>query len=307
MPGGIVPADVERHLRLGLQTIYDQMFLEKAKVAKWPKLCNEVPSTSDYETYGWLGSIPAVREWKGQRVIRAVEEYGFTIYNKVFELTIAVSVNTILREKYGKIKPRVVNMAVKDADHQDQLMTDLLLNAFTTACYDGKYFFADNHESGNSGLQTNKGTAPLDADSLKEGMTAMSLIVDDQGENMGLVANTLIVGPKLKFTALELAKVRPRIAAGGTSLSVVAGENVLAGLLDVIVLERMGTSLNWYLADTSQGVLPLIMQVEQKPKFDALEGASEHAFKYDEYLYGTRSSHNAGYGVWELMYGSLVS
>jgi phage major head subunit gpT-like protein len=138
-------------------------------------------------------------------------------------------------------------------------------------------------------------------------MYAMSIIVDDQGENMGITPNTLITGPMLKFTALELCKVRPLIAAGGTERKVSAGENVLAGILEPIVLPRMGTSLNWYLADTSQGALPLIMQIEREAQFDALEGNSEHAFKYDEYLYGINASHNAGYGVWQLMYGSIVS
>jgi phage major head subunit gpT-like protein len=306
MPGGIVPADVERHLRLGLKTVYDQTFFERAKTALWPKLCIDVPSDSDYETYGWLGSIPAMREWKGQRVIRSVEEYGFTIYNKKFELTIGVDGDTLRREKYGKVRPRVVNMGVKAADHKDGLMTDLLTNGFTTACYDGHYFFADNHSSGSSGSQSNKGTAALDGDALKAGMTAMSLIVDDQGENMGITADTIVYGPMLQFTVMELIKAQRRIAAGGTSLSVVPDVNVLMGLLNPVMLPRMGTSLNWYLADTSKGALPLIMQIEREAEFDALEGSSEHAFKNDEYLYGINASHNAGYGIWQLMYGAVV-
>jgi phage major head subunit gpT-like protein len=49
----------------------------------------KVPSVSRDETYGWLGSFPAMREWIGPRSVKNLVANGFTIQNRKFESTLA--------------------------------------------------------------------------------------------------------------------------------------------------------------------------------------------------------------------------
>lgn len=41
-----------------------------AAETNWDKVATKVPSTARSETYGWLGSVPRLREMKGERVPR---------------------------------------------------------------------------------------------------------------------------------------------------------------------------------------------------------------------------------------------
>ncbi len=66
-----------------------------------------------------------------------------------------------------------------------------------------------------------------------------------------------------------------------------------------------GAGTPWYLLDTSRGVRPLIWQEREKYEFQQLaEDGDEYVFKNDKYLYGIRARVNAGFGLWQLAYGS---
>ena len=66
-----------------------------------------------------------------------------------------------------------------------------------------------------------------------------------------------------------------------------------------------GAGTPWYLLDTSRGVRPLIWQEREKYEFQQLaEDRDEYVFKNDKYLYGIRARVNAGFGLWQLAYGS---
>ena len=53
-----------------------------------------VPSASRDETYGWLGSFPAMREWLGPRQIKNLTANGFTIQNRKFESTLEITLKS---------------------------------------------------------------------------------------------------------------------------------------------------------------------------------------------------------------------
>lgn len=63
----------------------------------------EVPSVSRDESYKWLGQIPRMREWVGEREIQNLSASDYTIKNKDFELTIAVPRNDIEDGNYDAI------------------------------------------------------------------------------------------------------------------------------------------------------------------------------------------------------------
>jgi phage major head subunit gpT-like protein len=68
---------------------------------------------------------------------------------------------------------------------------------------------------------------------------------------------------------------------------------------------QAGDGPGWYLLDTSRGVKPMIWQEREPYQFTSLDGENdENVFMRGEYLYGTRARVNAGFGLWQLAFGS---
>lgn len=68
---------------------------------------------------------------------------------------------------------------------------------------------------------------------------------------------------------------------------------------------QTGSGPAWFLLDTSRAVKPIIWQERQGYEFNALtESSNPHVFLNDEYLYGVRARVNAGFGLWQLAFGS---
>ncbi len=66
-----------------------------------------------------------------------------------------------------------------------------------------------------------------------------------------------------------------------------------------------GSGAPWFLFDASQPFKPLIWQERLPYEFQSLnDPKSEHVILRDEYLFGIRARSNAGYGLWQLAFGS---
>ena len=74
----------------GFKAVYTDA-CTKAPIA-WDKIAMTVSSSARDETYGWLGQFPQLREWvSGERELKALEAFGFTIVNKRFESTVSIT------------------------------------------------------------------------------------------------------------------------------------------------------------------------------------------------------------------------
>lgn len=61
----------------------------------------------------------------------------------------------------------------------------------------------------------------------------------------------------------------------------------------------------WFLFDLSRAVKPIVWQTRVAFDFQALtDPHDEHVFWRDEFVYGVRGRANAGFGLWQLAYGS---
>lgn len=113
-----------------------------------------VPSSTREEQYGWLGQIPAMREWIGDRIIHNLSAHGFTIKNRDFELTVAVGRNDIQDDQYGIYAPMFTELGRAAAELPDVLVFGLLAKGFTGLCYDGQNFFDSDHPVSNAAGET---------------------------------------------------------------------------------------------------------------------------------------------------------
>ncbi len=111
-----------------------------------------VPSGHSSETYAWLGAVPQIREWIGDRWIVKLSGTGYTVKNKDFEQTIAVDRNDIEDDAVGIYGPMFEMMGNDSETFPDTLCFGLLAAGFTTNCYDGQNFFDTDHPVGMPGL-----------------------------------------------------------------------------------------------------------------------------------------------------------
>lgn len=71
---------------------------------------------------------------------------------------------------------------------------------------------------------------------------------------------------------------------------------------------QAGSGSQWFLLDTSPAIKPLLFQERIPYSFQSLTAETdENVFKRDEYLYGVRARANAGFGLWQLAFGSKAT
>ncbi len=266
-------------------------------------LATRIPSTSDSETYKWLGTVPKMREWGTGRLAQGLRTESYSVENLKYEATIEVDRDEIADDQTGQIRIRVGELAQRAATHKDFLIGNLLINGETAGfnSYDGVSFFNDAHVSGSSGSQDNNLT--YDATStdeptvdefksaLKQAIGQLLAFKDDQGEPMLISATGLVVvvPPTMLFTALEAVNAS---LVSNTS-------NVLEGAARVISLPWLTDASKWYLTKTDGVLRPFIFQDREPVEFNALTEESEESFKREKFLYGVRARYRLTYGYWQ--------
>ncbi|MDI4664709.1 Mu-like prophage major head subunit gpT family protein [Xanthobacter autotrophicus] len=113
--------------------------------SQYQRIATPVPSTTGEQEYGWLGKVPNVREWIGDRQVQNISAGSYRIKNKDFELTLAVDRNDIEDDNIGIYAPLFQEMGAATASAYDRSVWGLLKAGFTTPCYDGQYFFDTDH------------------------------------------------------------------------------------------------------------------------------------------------------------------
>jgi phage major head subunit gpT-like protein len=139
----------------------------------------ETTSTTSEEEYPWLGEMPGMRKWVGDRVLNNLREYGFKIRNEDFEDTVQVPANLIADDRYNTYGPRFEILGRAVAAHPCELSYAALLAGFSTLGYDGKPLFANDHPV-------------LDANG---SMTAVSNFQGGAGRAWFLIATRALVKP----------------------------------------------------------------------------------------------------------------
>lgn len=68
---------------------------------------------------------------------------------------------------------------------------------------------------------------------------------------------------------------------------------------------QTGSSAPWFLLDTSRAVRPIIFQEREPYTFEGVTDPEDaRVFATGKYLYGVRARVNAGFGLWQLAFGS---
>lgn len=281
-----------RGIYVSFKTLFNQAFSEQKPT--YEKVATVVPSTSDSETYAWLGDIPGMREWIGDREIQNLTGSDYTIKNKDFELTVGVDRNAIEDDKIGLYKPSIQMLGASAASHPDELVYALLASGFEAKCYDGKAFFATDHEAGKNAV-SNKITSKLSLESYVTARAMMRGYKNSKGRSLALVPNLLVVPPALEAKAREILVAE---FINGT-------KNTMQGTAELHVEPRLTSDAAWFLLDTSRPIKPLIYQQRKKAKFVSKTAETDdNVFMSKKFIYGADSRGNAGFGFWQMAVGS---
>lgn len=285
-----------RGLNVSYSAAYNKAF-EKTET-NYEKVATTIPSTTAETNYKWLGQMPQMREWIGEREIQSLSAYDYSIKNKKFEMTVAVPKDDIEDDQYGVFTPLFSNIGEAAAQHPDNLVFSAMKDGFTALCYDGKPFFASDHPSGEGGKTpaSNLSHEKLSREAYKKARTAIMSLTGDKGKSLNLVPNLLVVSPANEETARLILKADQ---VNGTT-------NVLKDTADVLVATELADKPDaWFLLVTNKFLKPFIFQKRKDIKLVSLtKDTDENVFMTDEFVWGADGRSNAGYGFWQMAYGS---
>jgi phage major head subunit gpT-like protein len=273
----------------------------KGTPTMWNKVAQKVPSDGKANDYGWLSDFPEMREWIGDKVLKALSAFNYTVINKDWEATITVKRNDLKDDTTGQYAVKA-NAAGKSGAHlPDRIVAGLINNGFNSFCYDGQYFFDTDHPVG-AGTFSNKGAKKLSSSSVAAAKasfgaarTQMQTLKNEDGEPLGISPNILLVSPTLQDEANTLM----------TAEKLGDETNIYKGACEVVVWPRLTSDTAWYLLDTSQLLMPFLYQEREAPHPVEQTGLdSDDAFMRGEWKFGVEARANGGYGLPQTAYGS---
>lgn len=305
MAGLIVNAATLSNVFTNIKTTFHKAF--DAAPSQWQQTAMLVPSTGKQNDYSWLSSFPRMKKWVGDKVVKALEAFKYTIVNDDFEATVEVDRNDIEDDNLGIYGPQAQSAGYSAKQLPDEIVSELKNNAFTSKCYDSQYFYDTDHAVGDGAGGTtsvsNKGTKKLSNATLAAAeasygaaRTAIMSFKDDEGRPLGVVPNVLEVPPALEamgnllLTADKLNDNSP---------------NPYKGTATLLVNPRLTSTTAWFLHCTNMPVKPYILQERKKPVFVQQTGMdSDEVFSRRKFKFGAEARYAGGYSLWQLSYGS---
>lgn len=309
----LTKSDIPDLLLPGLKAEFAIAYRNELDTSATERLATIINTTTPSQKYAWLGATPPMREFIDERQAAGLGSFATTIEDKTFESTIAVDRKAIEDDQLELIRLRIRDLAFRVAQHRQQIIVNAMVAGFVSNGYDGVSFFSTTHTV-NGVAVSNKSTAALDATSIASAVTAMMTVPDDIGIPLGIVPDTLVVGPKLQWSAIELVESPVVVYKSSQSDTTPSTSymNAFQGKLKVIVSPYLtGASDDyWFLLDTKRPIKGLILQQRSDVpvEFSALESGtgSESAFFRDRYYYGVRGRYNVGYGLWQAAFGAQL-
>lgn len=303
--------------RLTERGILGRMYqrIENAPAGWIDQIAMRIASDQQSEEHRWLGQVPAMSEFMGQRIVKGLRSQGQIIKNLEYEATIEIRRRELRGDKTGQIMARIDGLVDRALSHPRSLISTLLLNGPSAVCYDGQFFFDTDHSEGDSGSQSNDISADIStypvsnagtvtapsagemAYAILAAMQAMYGFKDDVGEPMNEGAASFQV--QVPVSLLGAAMTASTVATFG------AGEsNPLAGLnvngrpiqLSVVPNPRLTWTDSFAVlrADQGDGAAPFILQEEMPVTPFVEETQGGKVLNYSADWDGA-----AGYGFWQ--------
>lgn len=281
-----------------------------------------MPTDSKVVEHDVIEAFPVIREWTGGKQFPDAQAASQSLTMKTYERSFKIKRLDLLTDRTGATAKRMQSFLNDTASIYDKLAHEALVANGTG--YDGVALLSASHPRGPAGAtQSNTGTTALSHAQFETVMVAGSSLRDANSEPLGIAYNLLRVGPKLAALAREITGSNERIIAvandgleAGTRVAAATGPNARGlqvfsgGSVDVVVDPRLVGTYDdyYYLIDTSRGVMPIVGYEFRAPEaISQDEMSAEGRFLADEFRYSVECDVVFASGVWQVIYGGLVS
>lgn len=291
-----------------------QLAIETDTAEAWlSRVFSEVMrSDQEVETYGWLGETPKLQEWIGGRRAVGLAESGYSIRNKHFEATIEIPVDWMRRDKTGQIRQRISGLASANNEHWADLGAALIEAGEAAPCYDGQYYFDDDHPAYEGGsAQSNDvtygvatATAPTTAEMSAAILYAIRILLglrSPKGRLLNANARRFVVRVPLSFMGAAAGALGNTVIADTVSVTnTLVTLGTLGGFqIDLWVDPRASWTTKFAVFRADGQNPPLLRQEEQPLRILAQAEGSPIEFSNNVHQYGIDAIRAAGYGFWE--------
>lgn len=288
----------------GLRTEYQEAF--DNYVAQNDGVAMQLTSTTQTENFAWLGAVPRMRIFNGERKPIKVGNYKYAIDNEEYEASMAIDLKDVDDDQTGKYAIMAGQIGESSAMFPDELLYGTLLpGGFSALAYDGQYFFDTDHNIGTSGNQSNLITAKLGPTGFGLARTAMWRFKDDQGRPLNAQLKLiLVIPPELLATAEQL--ISNKFLASGA-------DNQYYQAAEIRVNPWLTDANAWYLINNVGKVKPFVIQNRKRedlavlghmPGDASVVNQSEAEFMRRKVYVGTYWRGAVGYGLFQKAIGS---
>lgn len=228
---------------------------------EWVKYCTVINSGTLIEKYPMTVISGGMREWVGERVINEIEGKMFEVKNKDFEATQGVDRNDLEDDQIGFYETLFTEMGINAAELWPRLSVIALTE--TAKWADGVDFFSASRKIGKATIN-NVVSGALSVTNYETARAQMMGFCKADKTPIGLIPDTLMVGPSLENTARRILKAELVVENSNTV------SNIHKDECDILVNPYLVGShaSKWYLMNTKRGVKPVVVQ---KRKTGALQ------------------------------------
>ncbi len=267
-----------------------------------------------------MGTVGSVRKFSGPRQTTRPRVYPITQTNYPFELSFAIPIEDVNRDKLGMWESKAAEIGAKFADHPTKMLigstadgSGLLGNP---NCFDGTAFFGTHANSGHTIVNDISSTqVPALAAATAAAPTAVEMsniitqllgyfftFLDEAGDPInGSARNFVFATSNPTVHGAILAAITSMQLSQGQTNPLLAGWAPKGYKFDARLDSRLGTSTSviFYFFRADSIITPFIWAEEQALEMSYLGEGSDRAFDDNEYAWGGKAVRSVGPGRYQ--------
>lgn len=269
----------------------------------WSRLAMKVTANTKHMSLPMHAATAKLRRWDGERKVVGGKAYDYRVTPDKFELTLGIPIEEIEDDNIGAWQHTMEDMGMQIELWPDDLVSAVLIEGESGLGFDGKPFFANDHELKAGATIDNLFTSTsLTKANLAASIAEMKSWVGEDGRPLRVEPNKLVVPPALEDTARDILESPLISTVYGSNTAAAAGSNTMRGRLELEVLPELsadagGSDTSCYVMDCSKPTKPLVFVERVAPTVTNKNSASDdNVFNDDEIRVGVRARGAAGYG-----------
>jgi phage major head subunit gpT-like protein len=268
----------------------------------WQFYANLCPSSTKQNVYSWLAELPGLKKWVGAKLVRNIQTRSYTLVNDKWEDSYDIDRDDISDDNANILGGHIELLGDAGSRWGDDIVTDQLIAATSTVCFDGQPFFSASHpvdmDDPTAGTYSNLlTTTALTKANYNAAFAAMQTFKGESGKPLEIQPTLLMVGPAQREIAMQIVNAELIAQDIGTAGGAVS--NVLRGEVTLIINPRLvaDTTGAWYLFSTDR-IKPMIFQQREAPHpTQMVDPSNPKVFNQGKFTYSVEARGAAGVGL----------